>query len=178
MRLILMPFVLLAGIGLVLSLIVHGYALLGIPCPFGEVAWALHVGIFVVWFPAVIASQKLTKDFKQKDFWRATLRGCPKWMRHLTYFFFAYAIVNFILFMVIDIGGGLEKSTENGTPPNIFRGFSGHWMAFYSAAMAMLYSAIHAKEHDETRRCLNGHPVSPSAKFCEECGAVVTESDK
>jgi hypothetical protein len=52
---------------------------------------------------------------------------------------------------------------------------SGHSMAFYSAAMAALYSAIHVRERDETRRCLNGHPVSPSAKFCEQCGTKVIE---
>jgi hypothetical protein len=49
-------------------------------------------------------------------------------------------------------------------------------MAFYFTAMAILYSAIHDKEHDAARRCPNGHPVSPSAMYCEECGLKVIEA--
>jgi len=175
MKAILTPFMYLTGIGLVLSLIVHISALLGRHSPFGEVAWGLHVGIFIVWIPAVISANTLVKEFKQKDFWKAALRACPKWMKNLTYFFFGYAILNFILFAIMLIGSGNASGGENSTPSNVFRGFSGHWMAFYSAALAILYSAIHVKEHDEARRCPSGHRVSPSAKFCEECGSEIIE---
>ncbi len=173
MEFILTPFMYLAGLGLVLSLIVHVSALLGMRSPFGEIAWCLHIGVFVVWLPAIIVMNSLTKDFKNKDLWKAALRACPKWMKNLTYFFFGYAILNFILFAILDIGG--RKGSGSGTPSNVYRGFSGHWMAFYCAAMAILYSAIHVKGHDEARRCPNGHPVSPSAKFCEECGSNIIE---
>ena len=169
MELVLAPFMYLAGLGLILSLIVHISALLGMPSPFGENSWGLHIGIFIVWIPAVIAMRSLVKDFKQKDLWKAALRACPNWMKYLTLFFFGYAILNFVLFAVIDISGG------KGTPTNVYRGFSGHWMAFYSAAMAILYSAIHVKEHDSARRCPNGHPVGQSAKFCEECGSKIID---
>jgi hypothetical protein len=175
MKIILVPFMLLAAVGLVLSLIVHVLALLGMPSPFGELSWLLHVGIFVVWLPTVIVSNTLVKDFKQKDFWKAALRACPQWMKSLTGLFLTYAIINFILFMIFDIGGGDSSGSENGTPPSVLRGFSGHWMAFYSAAMAVLYSAIHVKEHDDVRRCPNGHPVPPAAKFCEECGSEIID---
>lgn len=168
----------LAGLGLILSLIVHVSALLGMQSPFGEISWGLHMGIFIVWIPTVIVASKLVKDFKQKDFWKAALRACPKWMKNLTYFFFGYAIFNFVLFIILEIGTGDSKGGGSGTPSNVFRGFSGHWMAFYSVAMAGLYSAIHIEEHDDARRCLNGHPVSPSAKFCEECGSKIIESQK
>jgi len=66
-------------------------------------------------------------------------------------------------------GGGAN------TPPEVFRGFSGHWMAFYSAAAAILYSAIVVSRADPARRRANGHPVPPSASYCEECGAAVAE---
>ncbi len=173
MAIILAPFVILAAIGLVLSLIVHVSSLVGMPSPLGETAWVLHIGIFVVWFPAVIASQSLVKDFKQKDFWKAALRACPRWMKYMTCFFFVYAFINFLLFMILDLGGEGTDSSDDGTPSSVLRGFSGHWMAFYSAAMALLYSRIHVTEHDAARRCPSGHPVSPSAKFCEECGAEI-----
>jgi len=175
MKTILTPFMYLAGIGLVLSVIVHISALLGITPPLGEVSWVLHVGIFIVWLPAVIVANRLVKDFKQKDFWKAALRACPKWMKNLTYFFFGYAILNFILFLVLEAGSGNSKGS--GTPSTVFRGFSGHWMVFYCVAMAILYSAIHIEQHDAARRCPVGHPVSPSAKFCEECGSKIIETE-
>jgi len=166
----------LAAMGLVLSVIVHVLSFLGLPSPLGEYSWGLHVGIFVVWLPTVLVANNMVKDFKQKDFWKAALRACPKWMKNLTYFFFGYAFLNFVIFIISDAAGGVSgKSEGSSTPTNVFRGFSGHWMVFYCVAMATLYSAIHVEEHDETRRCSNGHPVSPSAKFCEQCGAKVIE---
>jgi hypothetical protein len=174
MKIVLTPFMILAGIGLILSIIVHLLALLGMPNPFGQAAMLLHIGIFVVWLPAVIVGNKLVKDFKRKDFWEAALRACPKWMKYMTSFFFGYAILNFIIFIILGDGNG--GSSENPSP-NTLRGFSGHWMAFYSVALAMLYSGIHIEEHDNTRRCPNRHPVSPSAKFCEECGEKIIEQE-
>jgi len=97
---ILLAFSSLAGIGLALSLAVHIAALSNISL-FGGVAFVLHVGIFVVWFPTVIIAQRHTRDFKQKDVWRAALRGYPAWMKQLTFGFFIYAIVNFVYFSVI-----------------------------------------------------------------------------
>lgn len=159
----------LAAAGLVLSSVVHLYALAGKENPFGGLAWGLHVGIFVVWLPAVLAIRDLTKDFKQKDVWKAALRGCPAWMTRLTYFFLAYAFVNFFLFLYLEHTGAETAPKEIAT----FRGFSGHWMAFYSAAMSILYSATQVKRFDSARRCPHGHAVSPAANFCEECGAPV-----
>lgn len=124
-------------LGLALSLLVHLSALLGMASVFGEAAWFLHAGIFVVWIPAVFILQRLTREFEQKDLWRAALRGCPRWMRWITYGFVGYAFVNFVLFIIMEPGHG--SSAE--TPAVVFRGFSGHWMAFYSGALAIFYSA-------------------------------------
>ena len=172
MTILLLPFLALAVVGLVLSLTAHVAALFGQQQPLGDAAWALHIGIFVVWLPAVLVSNRLVKDFKYKDMWKAALRGCPPWMRWLTSAFFVYAIVNFIIFAVLAPGGA---DSGANAPPIVFRGFSGHWMAFYSAAAAVLYSAIVVAKRDPARRCPNGHPVSPSAVFCEVCGARVGE---
>src|SRR3990170_4320083 len=127
MNQLLTPFSILAAIGLFLSLIVHLYALLGQRVPFGNLAWGLHVGIFIVWFPAVSLGKRLSKDFKQSELFQAMLRGCPIWMK------------------------------------------------FYSAAFSILYSASQTEIFDKERRCRNGHVVSPSARFCEDCGAPVAE---
>jgi len=46
---------------------------------------------------------------------------------------------------------------------NPFRGFSGHWMVFYLAALAILYSAT--KENASETRCLNGHLILQAHTF-------------
>jgi hypothetical protein len=159
---VLTPFLVLSVTGLVLSLVAHAAALLGLPPPLGPAAWWLNVGIFVVWPPALIVSNRLVADFKRKDFGKAALRGCPCWMRWLTYGFWVYGGVSFLLFRAV-------------TPPESFGGFSGHGIAFYSAAAASLYSAIAISRSDPARRCPNGHPVSASASYCEACGADIAE---
>jgi len=145
-------------------------ALLGRPNPLGSYAWGLHVGIFVVWIPAVFATQRHTRDFKQRDFRKAALRRCPKWMRTMTFGFLGYAFVNFAWFWISSVASGSRRVPEASQ----LRGFSGHWMAFYSLALATLYSASHIEEVDAGRRCLQGHVVGPLAKFCEQCGSPVS----
>jgi hypothetical protein len=138
--LFLTPFLLLSVVGLVLSLIVHIHALLGQPQPLGPATWCLHVGIFVVWLPTVLVSNQLKSYSSRKEFWKAVFRGCPTWMRWLTYAFMGYAVGNFLLFLAVmppkGAGAGANAS------PEVIRGFSGHWMAFYMAGAAAIYSAI------------------------------------
>ena len=171
-KILLGPFIALSAVGLILSIIVHVIALSGNQVPFGNFAWALHGGIFIVWFPAVLVSMRLSKDFKRKDFWKAALRGCPPWMKIMTYFFFGYAIINFVIFILSTTG--MAKGTTPSTATEL-RGFSGHWMAFYSAALAILYSFTKPDLFDKERKCRNGHVVSPLAKFCDECGAQIID---
>ena len=171
LAILLAPFLVLAVIGLLLSLLAHCFSLLGLPQPLGGAAWGLHAGIFVVWLPATLVSTQLVRDFKHKDFSKAVLRGCPRWMRWLVYGFFIYAFINFATFV---LAAPVAQQVPNApAPPLIFRGFSGHWMAFYSAAIAILYSAIVVAKSDPARRCPMGHPVSPAAAFCETCGTKI-----
>jgi hypothetical protein len=170
MKIVLTPFMYAAGCGLILSISEHISALMGWPSPLGEFSKYLFFGLFVVWLPTVLVATRLSKDFKQRDFWKAVLRGCPKWMKYMAYFFFGYAGLNFALCAIVYSG-------MKGAPVDARIG-SGHSMAFYSVAMAALYSAMHVKERDETRRCLNGHPVSPSGKFCEQCGSSIVDGQK
>jgi len=133
----------LAIAGLVASLFVHVLALRDVSSPFGSLTWALHIGVFVVGGAALLVVQDITTA-KRADFWKAVLRGCPGWGRAGCYALSAYAMLNFVLSIV--------KATPypNDCVPDVItlRAFSGHWMAFYSASAAILYSAI--------RRCNNG----------------------
>jgi hypothetical protein len=157
----------LAAAGFCVSLLVHLAAWAGVAPP--QAAWALHFGIFVVWLPTVLVSQRLTKDFKQREFWTAALRGAPPWAATALKWLMGYAVANFLFFM-------FQTTQDSGARNAVIeaRGFSGHWMIFYGAAAATLFSAARLRERgDQPRVCLNGHSVSLSARYCEECGSPV-----
>ncbi len=124
----------------------------------------LHIGIFVVWVPTVLVARRLTRGYEQKDLWKAMLRGAPPWVKGATLGLLYYALLNFALFMF------LERDLPDSELLQ-FRMFSGHWMAFYGGAAAVLYSATRADQVDSRRTCLNGHGVSATASYCDECGA-------
>lgn len=158
-------FVWLSAIGLLVSLWVHVEVLLGrgVPAAF----WILHVGIFIVWIPAVLVAQRLVGNTNRKDFWKVALKGAPDWVRYMMYVLFAYEFVNFITSMGQASGGGRHAATSAAD----WRGFSGLWMVFYSAALAILYSA--AKTMASSPRCTNGHLASPNTVYCTRCGQPV-----
>jgi hypothetical protein len=92
MTIIAYPFLIFSAVGLVLSVISHVCGLRGTAGPFGDQTWLLHIGIFVVWLPAVLAVQRLSRNVPRRDFWKAALRGCPRWMRYA--FAFCSIIIN------------------------------------------------------------------------------------
>jgi hypothetical protein len=153
----------LAAVGLVASFTVHALAWAGVRVPG---AMLLGFGLFVVWVPTVLISTRLTRESPRKDFWKAALRGCPRWATRGTMALFAYALVNFASFMFLPRERGQSPSAAEEV-----RLFSGHLMVFYAVAAAVLYSAVHAV--DDRRRCPSGHVNSAQATFCERCGAPV-----
>jgi len=158
--------------GFAASFLVHVLALAGLPSPFGSATWALHIGIFVVWAPTVLVAQRMAKNVKQADFWKAVLRGCPPWVRTGMYIVGGYTIINFVLFVA-----QITSYPKNNVPELIeYRGFSGHWMTFYYVAAASLHSAVRLGATTQ-RRCPQGHEVSPFANYCERCGAQLPPSE-
>jgi hypothetical protein len=160
------PFLGLAAGGFIVVLIVHAAALLGVVHPFEVSAKFLFPGLIVVWLPTILVMTRLTRDFNQKDIWRAALRGCPKWLQRAQWILFGYTWVGFFALPII-YGGGMDL------PINKARSMSSVLLAFYSIAASVLYSATQATKLDEGKYCLNGHRVSPLAKYCDECGAPV-----
>lgn len=164
-------FIGIATTGLVLSLWVHIGAVMGKRVAPESYFWMLHIGIFVVWFPAVFVAQRLVGNVNRNDVWKVVLKGSPDWMRYMVYGFFGYAVVNFLLFMAKAPNGGSGANP----PATVWRGFSGHWMAFYSAALAILYAA--AARVDSSRRCTNGHLLSADLPgFCTRCGQPIVRN--
>lgn len=179
-RIVLVPFLVLAVVGLVLSVIVHLTTLIGSDLPLGGAAWWLHFGLLAVALPAVLTANQVSMHFNRwNDAWRVMLRSCPRWMRWTTCVFFPYAFLNFLVFVTCEIADGTASGAEqrseswDNTPPRVFRGFSGHWMAGYSWGIVVLYSAIVTPTSGFLRRCPNGHTVTPSAGYCEACGVLL-----
>lgn len=130
-----------SAVGLILSLYAHIGALHGQQVVPDAFFWGLHVGIFPIWIPVVFIGKRLSKDAPRKqDYWKFALKDAPDWMRYMVYGFFVYAIVNFMIF----IAHAPAKQLPGNPPPMVWRGFSGHWMVFYAAAMAVLYSAANS----------------------------------
>ncbi len=127
----------LSFVGLLLSLWVHVGALLGRKVAPEYFFWMLHVGIFVVFFPAVFVAQKMVGSTRGKDFWKLATQNAPA-MCYVLYFFFAYAFINFALFFLQAPAG--KHAGE--TTALEWRGFSGHWMLFYCSALAIHTSAL------------------------------------
>lgn len=165
------PFLALAGAGFAAMLVVHVAALFGDTHLFDRTLSVLGPGVFVVMLPTILVMTRLTRDFKQKDVWRAALRGCPRWMYRTVWGVFYYCWAGFFVLPLL-YGGGMNA------PANSARSMSGVLLIFYLIPLAVMYSAAHVKRVDESRRCLNGHRVSPLAKFCEECGAPVSTSSE
>jgi len=140
---------------------------MGIGKPFGYDPWPLHMGVFVVWLPTVLVAIKHTRNIPRNDAWKVILRGCPDWMKNGFYVIFGYAILSFIVFIVY------STQSSSGNDASVVRGFSGHWLVFYYAAFATLYSELQLEKQDPIRRCRNGHVVELGDKYCRDCGEHV-----
>jgi hypothetical protein len=152
-----------------LGLIVHLLSLADIDItdkvPF---VWVLHIGIIVVWIPTVLELKKneeliayrqsgMLNRMNPFGFFIIIFRQTPTWLTIIAIGGFFYAIINFNLFMNSQLGnpdikdgqyilenhGQLIKTlTEqeyHHCKANEVRGFSGHWLAFYGLAAAVLF---------------------------------------
>jgi hypothetical protein len=146
----------LASLLLALSLAVHLSTFLGVD-PMEEIpgVMLLHVLIFIPFVAAALYVKKI--DAPPRERRQVATRHAPLWLRIMAGVFFAYAIVNFALFIALSQGGVpteehgkyvlsahghvIRKLTErelHQQQAGVVRGFSGHWMVFSSAALVML----------------------------------------
>lgn len=171
MKPLIYPFMLIAALGFFLSLVAHIVSMLGKVVPSALHVMYLHIGIFIVWLPAVLVVGKMTGSANRKDLWKIALSGCPLWMRRAVYALFGYTALNFAFFMM-----RTDTQRDAGeASPSVVWGFSGHWLLFYGIAFAVFYSAINAPKLLEKRFCPDGHPASPLDQYCPKCGRVLPE---
>ena len=172
LRPLLWPVMALALLGLVLSVWVHLQAIAGVMPD----SWflALHVGIFVVFIPAVFVAQRRVGTTNRCDFWKVVLRGAPIWMKYASYGLFGYTLLNFFW----AFNKLLTGHSQHAMTPNEWRLFSGHWMVFYFTSFAILYASIANQPWDPNRNiivpagehCANGHLIAKGEGFCAVCG--------
>jgi hypothetical protein len=148
------PLSIFALIGFFSSLFVHLTTFFGIdPSKHVPWVWVLHVGIFVAFIPMVLVQGWAPK----KDFWNKLFASMPRWAGYAIKAFFAYAVINFVLFLVLSRGGvpevrdgkyvlqgkgWVQELSENEYEwQNAYtvRGFSGHWMIFYLVSALVLW---------------------------------------
>ncbi len=143
-------FGLIALAGFSLALAVHVAALFGIDVQTKVPAiWLLHVGIFVVFIPMVLQLRASGTDR------RALLRGLPRTVLLIGGCLMLYALFNF-LFAGSTFGQGtaefengqyilqyrgklirhLTEAQYHAHQAELLRGFSGHWLIFYFAALS------------------------------------------
>jgi hypothetical protein len=72
---------LVAALGFSLGLTVHIASISGKATQGALPVMDLHIGIFVVWFPAVLVVSSMTGSPNRKDLWKIALSGYPLWMR-------------------------------------------------------------------------------------------------
>ena len=158
-----------ATLGWILSLIVHLLSIADIDIreyfPFIII---LHFGIFVVWIPTVLNMRESPeiKEFEQQSFFKKMnpvtfvkiiFKHTPTWITTIAMIGFYYAFLNFALFAFTqhgtpDIKDGQYVLQNHGVTTqtlteqeyhhfkaNEIKGFSGHWIAFYGLATALLF---------------------------------------
>ena len=150
----------LALLGFITSLLVHLSTFAGFnPGAFGGV-WGLHIGIFVVFIPAMVCTNNALKGHNKRDYWKIALSHAPTWLRAMCGLFFAYAFFNFFFTIFVLLKGGtpgiidgqyvlhdhgeiirqLTEAEYIRHQAYTIRLFSGHWMIFYLTSFATLLS--------------------------------------
>ncbi len=166
---LLLALIVYAAAGLVVSLVVHGLSFAGIQAGGEVLFFAIHIGILPLWVWIAVTFRGTWSG--PSDAWTAIFAGCPAWMKYMTYGFFAYALVNFALFAAtVQFGKPLEAGPALG-----WRGFSGHWMVFYSAGLAAVTTVYRQgiRKLSPLPKCPKGHSVAYGDRFCPECGAPI-----
>jgi len=130
--------------------------------------WILHIGIFVVWIPMILHLRKNEelKQFRQlskqdrtnsASFINIIFKQTPTWLKTIAIAGFFYAMINFFIFSISESGNAairdghyvlqshgqfirtLTEQEYHHFKANEVRGFSGHWIAFYGVAAAILF---------------------------------------
>jgi hypothetical protein len=165
-----------AASGLAISLVSHVLSIFGYTPGGQTLFFALHIGIFPVFgFMMLLYGQRMLATTDRRAAEELMLSGCPRWMRLMVRGFTIYTGVNFAIFILLMMVRG-DPNTGNGVPPEVWRGFSGHWMLFYAVPLAALTTVYTKGIANLQPKCPLGHDVGLADKFCPTCGSAIDKS--
>jgi hypothetical protein len=145
-----------AAVGLIVSFSVHVLSCFGIR-PGGIALFNILMRALIVFFLVMgLLTAKLRKQLPRRRFWKVALTGCPSWLKYMTRALMYYAIVNLLLSLLSLFLVLAARRTEADPPIAIWRLFSGLWMLFYSAGLALattIYKrgSVNAEHREEGR---------------------------
>ena len=122
--------------GFVLSTVIHFCWLFHIYEPPRELTIFIWMGVMVVIYPALIISKKTRGELTEKDFRKAISGVCPRWLLIMNRLVIMYAL-GWLIFCIY------KKYFADSSD---FRGFTGHWMLFYSISFKLLYCCKRLKK--------------------------------
>lgn len=128
-----------ACIGAVISICLNIWLLLGNTMPTGFMA--LHIGIFVVWLPAVLRVKQNQPENEKMTF-KTLFRFTPWWMRILAIAGWIYATATVL--MESNLFGNAAQKSDNDS--NLI--FCAAWAMFYTLAASILYPSKAENEPD------------------------------
>jgi len=168
-RMTLIPFLTLAILGFMLSLVEQIRALSGLTSFLGSAFVLVFVGIFIVFVPAAIVGRRRTLGIPYFDQVNSAFDGCPKWVAIALGLMGVNAVANFILILVLQP----SPHIVGPIPPGLLRLLSAFAMVFYGVSIALLYPPIRNGRLWRQIQCPNGHRLSSLASFCPFCGKSV-----
>ena len=155
----------LALVGFALSALVHLATFVGVnPQGIFPGVWVLHLGIFLVWVPAIFGAEKLGKWPTRGKLWGFLVEKGPRWMQVLCVILAVNAVFNFLFTgCVLNEGGGpgridgrpvlhhggevIRELTEEEFEKHqayVVRVFSAIWLVFYLSAAMLLRARVQA----------------------------------
>ncbi|MBB4037426.1 putative membrane protein [Dysgonomonas hofstadii] len=166
-----------AIIGWILSLIVHIISVYGIDLmdrfPY---VWLLHIAVFIAWLPAILylvkdpeikeMQKNKATPFNPMTFLKIIFKNTPVWLMIVAGIGFIYTIINFAWFFysisgvpgiingeyVLHNHGSIIKTLTEQEYSSYqafeLRSFSGHWIAFFGFASAILYPYDRKNDYD------------------------------
>jgi hypothetical protein len=150
---------LVAGVGFVLAAYVHAltfYPGRSIVTDGGASIWLLHIGMFAVFAPMVLAMRQL---FGAQASWQSQMSLFPPWARIALGVAMIYTLFNFAFFVSTTEGEpeirsrdfalmshgrfirSLSQDEYFALKRRMVRGFSGHWLLFYLAPTLFFLTA-------------------------------------
>src|SRR5437660_197559 len=129
----LLPFLVLALLGVVFSLGTHLGTLLGLPLA-AVTAWLWWAQLALA--PPVLVALGGHAATDGKDPEEGACRGCPSWMKAMTNAITLYAFVDFTVVFLWHMSGFDQRPGTNAPPDQLF---SAMCMFFYTKAATILY---------------------------------------